>query len=71
MAEQLHKRFSTEEVKVLFKNYCDEEVKLPYILEILCMKRSRFFDLFKAYRKDPERFSIQYTSIKEKAQIER
>ena len=60
MAEQLHKRFSTEEVKILLQKYCDEKMKLTYILKILRMKRSRFFDLLKAYRKDPEGFSIQY-----------
>jgi len=60
MSEQLHKSFSTEEVKILLQKYCDEKVKLAYILKILRMKRSRFFDLLKAYREDPEGFSIQY-----------
>jgi len=41
MATQLHKRFSTEEVKVLFQKYLDEKVKRAYILEILKIKRSR------------------------------
>jgi len=45
MTKQLHKRFSTEEVKMLFKKYLDEKVKLTYILEILKIKRRRFFKL--------------------------
>jgi len=60
MSRQLHKRFSTEEVKILLKKYLDEKVKLSYILEILQIKRRRFFELLNKYKKDPESFSIQY-----------
>ncbi len=60
MAEQLHKRFSTEEVKMLLQKYLDEEIKLVYLLEILQVTRRRFFQLLKSYREDPEGFSIQY-----------
>jgi len=34
MAKQLHKRFSTEEVKMLLQKYVNENVELVYILEI-------------------------------------
>ena len=60
MAKQLHKRFSTEEVKMLLRKYLDEKVELAYILEILKLKRSRFFELLKEYRKDPDGFSTEY-----------
>ena len=60
MAKQLHKRFSTQEVKMLLQKYLDEKVKLIYILETLGVKRSRFFELVKEYKKDPDSFSIQY-----------
>jgi len=60
MAERLHKRFSTEEVKMLLQKYLDEKVKLVYLLEILQVTRRRFFQLLKEYRKDPNNFSIQY-----------
>lgn len=60
MSRQLHKRFSTEEVKMLLKKYLDEKLKLTYILEILQIKKRRFFELFNKYKKDPESFSIQY-----------
>lgn len=60
MTEQLHKRFSTEEVKVFFKKYLTENVKLMYILEILKITKRRFFQLLKMYKKDPDNFSIEY-----------
>ena len=54
MAKQLHKRFSTEEVKMLLRKYLDEKVELACILEILKIKRRRFFELLKEHRKDPD-----------------
>ncbi len=60
MAKQLHKRFSTEEVKMLLEKYVNENVELIYILEILKIKRTRFFELLKQYKSDPDNFSIQY-----------
>jgi len=47
MAKQLHKRFSTQEVKMLLQKYVNEKVKLVYILEILKIKRTRFFELLR------------------------
>ena len=60
MAKQLHKRFSTEEVEMLLQKYVNENVELIYILEILKIKRTRFFELLKQYKSDPDNFSIQY-----------
>ena len=60
MTKQLHKKFSVEEVKMLLQKYLDEKVKLVYILEMLGVKRSRFFELLKEYKEDPDNFSIQY-----------
>jgi len=60
MAKQLHKRFSDEQVKMLLEKYLDEKVELIYILEMLKVKRSRFFELLKQYTEDPDNFSIQY-----------
>lgn len=60
MAQQLNKRFCTQEVKMLFQKYLDEKVRLAYILEILKIKSSRFSELLKGYNKDPESFSIEY-----------
>ncbi|MGB2783376.1 MAG: hypothetical protein WBC45_05480 [Atribacterota bacterium] len=60
MSKQLHKNFSVGQVKSLLKSYIDKEIKISYILQILIIKRSRFFELLTRYRKDPDSFSIQY-----------
>ena len=58
MAKQLHKRFSDEEVKMLLEKYLSEKVELSYLLEILGIKRRRFFELLKEYKRNPARFSM-------------
>ena len=60
MSKQLHKNFIDEQVKLLLKSYVDKEIKINYILSILGIKRSRFFELLARYKKDPDNFSIQY-----------
>jgi hypothetical protein len=45
MSKQLHKNFIDEKVKLLLKSYVDKEIKIDYILSILGIKRSRFFEL--------------------------
>ncbi len=60
MSNQLHKNFTDGQVKSLFEKYSKKEIKLNYILQILRIKRSRFFELLTRYRKDPDNFSIQY-----------
>ncbi|GAH25714.1 unnamed protein product, partial [marine sediment metagenome] len=60
MSKQLHKNFVDEQVKLLLKSYVDKEIKINYILSILGIKRSRFFELLARYKKDPDNFSIQY-----------
>jgi len=60
MAKQLHKRFSTEEVKMFLQQYLDNKKKLPYILEILQITKRRFFHLLQEYRENPDGFSIDY-----------
>ena len=60
MSKQLHKNFTDSQVKSLFEKYSKKEIKLNYILQILHIKRSRYFELLTRYRKDPDNFSIQY-----------
>ena len=60
MPSQLHKNFTVDQVKSLLKGYLDKEIKIKYILQMLNIKRSRFFELLVKYRKDPDSFSIQY-----------
>lgn len=60
MTKQLHKRFTTEQVKALFQKYLYEGIELIYILETLQITKRRFFQLLKEYKRDPNNFSIQY-----------
>jgi len=60
MSTQLHKNFTDEQVKSSLKSYLDKEIKISYILQMLKIKRRRFFELLAKYRKDPDNFSIQY-----------
>jgi transposase len=57
---QLHKRFSSDEVKELLDRYLKKEVERSYIQQILGIKKRRFFSLINQYRENPQHFSIQY-----------
>jgi hypothetical protein len=57
---QLHKRFTSDEVKELLERYLKKEVERSYIQQILGIKKRRFFLLINQYREDPKHFSIQY-----------
>jgi len=59
MSTQLHKNFADGQVKSFLKSYLDKEIKVSYILQMLKIKRRRFFELLAKYRKDPDNFSIQ------------
>jgi hypothetical protein len=58
--DQVHKRLTTEQVKVLLKGYCQGLLDRSSIEEVLGIGRSRFFALLNEYRHDPDRFSITY-----------
>ena len=57
---QIHKEFTDSQVKELIERYLKREIKIHYVLEILGIKRSRFFVLLKQYKECPNKFSIQY-----------
>jgi len=57
---QLHKRFTSDEVKELLERYLKNEIERNYIQEILGIKKRRFFMLIKQYKEHPQDFSIQY-----------
>ena len=57
MSKQLHKNFTNGQVKSLLKSFLDKKIKINYILQMLSIKRSRFFELLAKYRKDPDSFS--------------
>ena len=58
---QLHKRFTTEQVKDLFQRYIDKKIERKYLQEILKIKKAMFFRLLEEYKHDPQKFSIDYT----------
>jgi len=60
---QLHKRFTSDQVKELLKRYLKNEVEGKYIQEILGISRRRFFMLLKQYKENPQGFTIQYRRI--------
>lgn len=58
--DQIHKRFTTEQVKVLLKGYCQGLLDRSSIEEVLGIGRSRFFALLNEYRRNPDGFSLAY-----------
>jgi hypothetical protein len=57
---QLHKRFTSQQVKELLDRYAKNEIERKYIQEILKIKRRRFFVLLKQYKENPQDFTVQY-----------
>jgi len=57
---QIHRRFTDEQVKVLLQGYCQGQLSRTNVQELLGIRKSRFFALLKAYRQDPEGFTIAY-----------
>jgi hypothetical protein len=60
MAAQLHRRFSDKEVRRLMKSYELKEIQADYLMKILGLKKTRFFELVNIYRNNPDKFSIRY-----------
>ena len=58
--QQLHRRFTDEQVKVLFQGYCQGVLARDEIQEMLEVGKTQFFALLKEYRRNPEGFSIAY-----------
>ncbi len=57
---QIHKRFTSDQVKELLERYERNELERKYIQEILGIKRRRFFMLLKQYKENPKHFTILY-----------
>jgi hypothetical protein len=58
--DQLHKRFTDDQIRLLYRRYCEGRMSRTEIEEILEVGKTRFFALLKAYRQNPEEFSITY-----------
>ena len=57
---QIHKRFTSDQVKELLERYSKNEIERKYIQEILGIKKRRFFVLLKQYKENPQHFTVQY-----------
>lgn len=75
---QLHKRFTDEQIKVLFQGYCQGKMKRIEIQDLMEIGKTRFFAILKKYRQNPEGFSINYQraslaklSVQAEAEIEK
>ena len=61
--DQLHKRFNTEKVKMLFQRYNTGDMSRAEIQEILGLGKTRFFALLKGFKNDANGFEINYQHI--------
>lgn len=57
---QIHKRFTPEQVKTLLERYAKKEIERKYVQEILGIKKSRFFMLWKRFQDNPQNFTVEY-----------
>ena len=57
---QLHKRFTTDQVKEILQRYLSHEIDRSYVQEILRIGKTRLFALIKSLKNDPDTFSLQY-----------
>ena len=58
--EQMHKRLTAEQVKLLLKGYCQGMMGSSSIEEILGVSKTRFFALLRQYRHDADKFCLTY-----------
>jgi transposase len=58
--EQLHRRLTDEQIRLIFKSYCQGQITRAEVQETLEVGKSQFFVLLKAYRQDPAEFSVSY-----------
>ena len=60
MDDQIHKRATDEQVKILLKGYCHGMLDRPAIEQTLGISKSTFFVLLRGYRHNPDGFSLAY-----------
>lgn len=56
----IHKRLSNERIAAVLRQYVWRQCTLADALDLVGLKRSRFFDLLKRYRQNPTQFSVLY-----------
>jgi hypothetical protein len=57
---QIHKRFTADQVKVLLKGYCRGILDRSAVEQTLGISKSRFFVLLSEYRSNTDEFSLAY-----------
>jgi hypothetical protein len=57
---QLHKKFSDEQVRVLFSQYGESLLTSQQVQDYLGIGKTHFFALLKRYRQDPQAFTLAY-----------
>ena len=57
---QLHKKFTDAQVKEFLQRYLKKEIERKYLQQILGIGKSHFFWLLESYRKNSQKFTIQY-----------
>jgi transposase len=60
MSEQIHKRLTDEQVRMILSRYVANEMKTSEAMELLGIKRRQFFEWVQRYRKDPACFTVRY-----------
>jgi len=58
--DQIHKRFTADQVKALLRGYCQAALDRAAVQEVLGIGRTRFFALLKQYRQDPDKLTLAY-----------
>ena len=58
--DQLHKRFTADQVKVLLQGYGQGTMSRAEVEEMLNIGKTRFFALLKEYQQSPATFAIAY-----------
>jgi hypothetical protein len=58
--DQLHKRYTAEQIKVLLLGYSQGAMSRAEVEEMLHISKTRFFALLKEYRSSPETFNLNY-----------
>jgi len=60
MAEQIHKRYLSDEIKEILERYLHQELGLEQAYSLLKIGRRRFFNFLRNYRENPDEFRIEY-----------
>jgi len=69
MTEQIHKRLTDEQVKMILERYLKNEIGAEQGMDLLGLKRRQFFKWVKRYKEQGEDFSIEFKRSNEHRKI--